>query len=168
MKILNASQVVFNSINRSSLPNESLNYFLSTRFQHTIVTCRTTVYVLFSFWLFFFFFGESLLLILFNFSTVSDTIPSNYFFSLKTFNSFTLRTASTNLTNVINFFIIFFTSCSLIFLINLKLVFNYSYFKNVFAYDLLLAILVFFLFFQFFFAVVIATFLIGFKILNHK
>jgi hypothetical protein len=62
----------------ASLPTKLLY-----RFQYTVITSRTTIYLLFSFWCFFFFFGESLLLITFNFNTLSDLIPSSFFMIFK-------------------------------------------------------------------------------------
>jgi hypothetical protein len=53
------------------------------RFQFTSVTSRSTTYVLFLFWCFFFFFGEFLLLMMFNFNTISDLIPSHFFIATK-------------------------------------------------------------------------------------
>lgn len=98
------------------------------RFQFTIITCRTTIYVLFSFWLFFFFFGESLLLTLFNFTTITDSIPSNYFFTFKYHTNFSLNSYSYLLSSTIMFFITFFTISAFLFLLNLRYTFNFFYF----------------------------------------
>ena len=100
------------------------------RFQHTIVTSRPTIYLLFFFWCFFFFFGELFLLVTFNYNTISDLIPSSFFTIIKTHTIFFLDNSSTWLSNIIFFYIIFFTTLSLIFLISLRYFFNYFYFKN--------------------------------------
>jgi len=112
-----------------------LNFYLLHRFQFTLFTCRTTIYILFSFWLFFFFFGESLLLILFNFTTITDSISSHSFFIFKTHILFFLNNSSMYLNNTIMFYIIFFTTCSFIFLLNLRYTFNYFYLKNLWFFD---------------------------------
>jgi hypothetical protein len=70
-----------------TLPNNylfnSYSSLMMHRFQFTSITSRSTTYLLFSFWCFFFFFGELLLLVLFNYNTVSDSVPSYYFFNTK-------------------------------------------------------------------------------------
>jgi len=104
-----------------------------TRYHFTSVTSRLTSYFLFSFWIFFFFFGESLLLLIFNYSTLVDTITSNSFFSIKQHVIFFLVTTPVQLTGYVNFYIYFLTSCSFIFLINFNYSYNYNYYRlNVF------------------------------------
>ena len=56
---------------------------LNFNYQFTVLTSRTTVYILFCFWCFFFFFGEILFNLIFNFSVLTDVINSNFFFFLK-------------------------------------------------------------------------------------
>jgi len=134
-KYFNLNQILLNfqelKINNTKL----LNFYLLHRFQFTLFTCRTTIYILFSFWLFFFFFGESLLLILFNFTTLTDSISSHSFFIFKSHILFFLNTSSVYLSNTIMFYIIFFTTCSFIFLLNLRYTFNYFYLKNLWFFD---------------------------------
>ena len=145
--------------NLLNLQNVS-NLFLY-KFQFTIVTCRTTIYLLFSFWLFFFFFGESLLLVLFNFSTITDSISGNFFFLFKTHTIFSINMSSFFLTNMITNYIIFFTSCAFIFLLNLRYTFNYFYLNFIWYFDLLLIFIINLLFFNtFFFILIIAIFVI--------
>jgi hypothetical protein len=110
----------------------SLNHSLKYRFHFTAITSRSTSYFLFSFWLFFFFYGETLLLIVFNYSTPIDTITSSSFFTIKQHIIFFLTTTSTQLTSHINFYIYFLTSCSFMYLINLNYSYNYNYFKQSF------------------------------------
>ena len=57
------SSTLVNNLNKSSLKRLMVH-----RFQFTIITSRTTIYLLFSFWCFFFFFGEILLLLTFKVS----------------------------------------------------------------------------------------------------
>lgn len=128
--LLNLKELKINNI-------KLLNFYLLHRFQFTLFTCRTTIYILFSFWLFFFFFGESLLLILFNFTTITDSISSHSFFIFKTHILFFLNNSSMYLNNTIMFYIIFFTTCSFIFLLNLRYTFNYFYLKNLWFFDLI-------------------------------
>lgn len=100
------------------------------RFQFTTITSRSTSYFLFSFWCFFFFFGEILLLITFNFSTPIDTIASSSFFTIKQHTVFYLDTMSSKLLNHINSYIYFLTSSAFMYLINLNYSYNYNYFKQ--------------------------------------
>lgn len=117
-----------------------INHYILFRFQYSIITCRTTIYVLFFFWTFLFFFGEFLLLIIYNFTTINETIPSNYFFSFKTFNSNLLNASTIKLQNLIMLYILLFSSWSFLYLLNLKFEFNYKYFYILWQLDILLLI----------------------------
>ena len=110
--------------------NKNLFHTLKYRFHFTTITSRSTSYFLFSFWLFFFFYGETLLLVIFNYSTPIDTITSSSFFTIKQHIIFFLITTSTQLTSHINFYIYFLTTCSFFYLINLNYSYNYNYFKQ--------------------------------------
>lgn len=115
-----------------------MDYYFRYRFQFTILTARSTIYVLFFFWVFFFSFGESLFSLLFNFSTLTDTISSNFFFSFKYHTIFYLNTHTAYLGNTMMFYIFFFTFSAVIFLLNLRYNFNYFYISNLFFYELIL------------------------------
>ena len=130
-------------INRTDL-SRNLYY----RLQFTILTSRATVYLLFSFWCFFFFWGESLLLIVFNFSSLTDTINSNFFFLLKNHIVFFLNVSSTKVSSVITFYITFFTLASLLFLLNLRISFNFNYFANIYKFDLIFVLISGYIFFK--------------------
>jgi hypothetical protein len=134
---------------------KTLNYYFLYRFQYTIITCRATIYVLFSFWIFFFSFGESLYLLIFNFSSLTDSINSNYFFIFKNHTIFFINNVSLYLSNTIMFYIIFFTSCALIFLLNIKYTFNYMYLNNLWILDFIFIILFCSLFINFYIIVVL-------------
>lgn len=97
------------------------------RFQFTVITTRTTIYLLFVFWCFFFTFGEFLLLLTFNFNNLNDLIPSGFFNFIKTHVVFLLDNSTASLNNTIFFYILFFTSCSFIFLLNLRYTMNVAY-----------------------------------------
>jgi hypothetical protein len=112
----------FNSVN---LVNS-----LMFRYHFTVITSRATSYVLFTFWVFFFFYGETLLLVMFNFSTTVDTINSSSFFTIKQHIIFYLISTSAKLTNCINFYIFFLTSCSFMYLVNMNYSYNYNYFRQ--------------------------------------
>lgn len=99
---------------------------LKYRFHFTTVTSRFTSYVLFVFWIFFFFYGETLLLVVFNYSTPVDTITSSSFFTIKQHIIFFLTTTSAKLSGHINFYIFYLTSCSFMFLINFNFYYNYN------------------------------------------
>ena len=96
----------------------------------TSVTSRSTSYILFSFWIFFFFFGEFLLLLLFNYVSLFDSVTSHSFFLIKQHIIFLTSSLSAKLTDSINFYIYFLTSSSLLYLINLNYILNYNFFKN--------------------------------------
>ena len=104
-----------------------------TRFQYSIITSRATIYLLFAFWIFFFFFGELLLLLTFNYNSLSDIVPSNYFTMLKQHIIFLTSNSNQYLGNVVFFYIIFFTTASLKFLFNLRYTCEYNHYK-VFNY----------------------------------
>ncbi len=116
------------------------------RFQYTVVTSRVTIYLLFSFWCFFFFFGESLLLITFNFNTLSDLIPSSFFMTLKSHVIFFLDNGNMFLGDIIFFYIIFFTTSAFLFLLNLRYMSSYHYFSNLWYFDTIFLVITLFLF----------------------
>jgi hypothetical protein len=108
----------------------NLTYSSLFKFSFTSVTSRSTSYMLFSFWVFFFFFGESLLLVVFNYGTPIDTITSSSFFTIKQHTVFLLNTNSSKLLSHVNFYILLMTSLSFTYLVNLCYSCNYSYFKH--------------------------------------
>jgi len=77
------------------------------RLSFTAITSRSTSYFLLLFWVFFFFFGESLLLVTFNYTTISDTILSSSFFTVKQHTIFFINSLSSNLGFNITCFIFF-------------------------------------------------------------
>jgi hypothetical protein len=119
-----------------TLSFSNINWRLLFRFQFTIITSRTTTYVLFIFWCFFFFFGEFLLLIMFNFNTVSDLIPSHFFISTKNHVIFWLNNGSAKLSESIMIYIIFLSLCSFNFLLRLDLNFSPTYLRSELNSDL--------------------------------
>ena len=167
-KYFNLNQILINFFNKKFLDLKIFNHYSLYRFQYTIVTCRTTIYLLFSFWLFFFFFGESLLMILFNFSTVTDSITSNYFMFFKIHTIFFLNQSSSNLSSIIMFYIFFFTSCSFIFLLNMRYTFNYSYLNSVFFFDIIFFLIIFFLFSNFYLLFIFFIYLFFLLYQNYK
>jgi hypothetical protein len=98
------------------------------KYQFTALTSRLTSYMLLSFWIFFFFFGESLLLILFNYMTPIDTIESSNFLLIKQHVIFFIQTSSTKLLKYINFFIFFLTLNAFFYMMNLVYSYTYRYF----------------------------------------
>lgn len=104
------------------------------KFQFSIITCRTTIYVLFIFWLFFFFWGEFMLLFILNYNSLNPTIPSNYFFILPNHNIFSILT-SFKLHNFIMFYLSFFLLFALLFLVNLRYTFSYKYIQYLWIFD---------------------------------
>ena len=150
-KYFNFNQLLINfNKNYFNLNLSKLNNYLLYRFQFTAFTCRTTIYLLFSFWIFFFFFGESLLMILFNFSTLTDAVSSDYFMFFKNHTIFDLNMSSSNLSNTVMFYIIFFTSCSFIFLLNLRYTFNYYYLNSIWFFDFFFLLVILYLYINLF------------------
>jgi len=125
---------------------KKLAFLTLYQFQFTVVTSRTTIYTLFVFWCFFFFFGEFLLLVIFNINTLSDLIPSNHFTLFKTHTIFLLDNSNTYLTETIMFYILFFTLSAFLFLLNLKYSFVYNNFYHQLILDLVFMAVVIFLF----------------------
>jgi hypothetical protein len=141
----NNFQMLTSTLNKQS-SQTSLKNLLTHRFQFTIITSRTTIYLLFSFWCFFFFFGEILLLLTFNYNNLTDLIPSNFFMFTKSHVIFLMDNGNAYLNDVIFFYILFFTSCSLLFLLNLRYSFNYQFFQHQFLIDIIFIIVNLYLF----------------------
>ena len=124
----------------------NLKHLLNHRFQFTMITSRTTIYLLFSFWCFFFFFGEILLLLTFNYNNLTDLIPSNFFMFTKSHVIFLMDNGNAYLNDVIFFYILFFTTCSILFLLNLRYSFNYQFFQHQFLIDIIFILVNLYLF----------------------
>lgn len=120
---------VVNFFNEKFVFLKTANFINLQRFQFTAITAQVTCYILFFFWLFFFSFGEAMLLFLFNFSAPVDTISSSFFFTFKNFTIFNLSLLSNSTADLISFFIFFFTAAGLKFLVNLRYTFFYDYFS---------------------------------------
>jgi len=105
-----------------------------TNLQYTIITSRLTSYILFVFWLFFFFFGEILLLLIFNYSTLTDSITSTSFFTIKQHIIFYIFLNTQYLLLQINFYIFILTISAVLYLFNL--IFQSSY--RLFYYNYLI------------------------------
>lgn len=123
-----------------------LVFFFLLRYEYTLFTSKTTIFILFFFWIFFIFFGEIFYLIILNFSSLNESIESNFFFFLKSHIIFFLFNFSNFLSNIIIFYIIFFTINSFFFILNFKLKFNYLYFFNKYFYNTIYIIFFLFLF----------------------
>jgi len=111
------------------------------RFQLTSVTSRLTVYVLFTFWIFFFFFGDTLLSVLLNYNTLSETIFSSSFTTIKQHIIYTSFTSTMWLSRIIFFYILILPMFSLSFLLNFRYTFTYNYFYVVYLLDFLTLLL---------------------------
>jgi hypothetical protein len=139
----------------ASLPTKLLY-----RFQYTVITSRTTIYLLFSFWCFFFFFGESLLLITFNFNTLSDLIPSSFFMIFKAHIIFFLNNGNQFMGDIIFFYILFFTASAFLFLLNLRYMSTYRYLYNLFYLDIIFTLLTLILFLGFSLPLLLSLFIL--------
>ena len=134
---INILSLVYNNKVFLNVFFKKLNQYIIYRFQFTILTCRTTIYVLFFFWLFFFHLGEYFLILLFNIDSISDGIMSHTYLSVKSHTNLYLNSLSSYLNNELMLLILFFSTAGLLFLINLKFTFNYSYFKYTSYLDIL-------------------------------
>ena len=151
---------IFTSLLNQNFNITTLKFLMKHLFQFTSITSRFTIYVLFTFWCFFFFFGEFLLLLTFNYNNLTDLTPSNFFMSTKSHVIFLLDNSNAFLNEIIFFYIIFFTSCSLLFLLNLRYTFNSKYFRHQYLIDrifILITIVLFQPWILFFAAIVIAS-----------
>jgi hypothetical protein len=111
---------------------------VTTRFQLVVVTSRLTVYVLFLFWVSFFFFGDTLLSVLLNYSTLSEVIFSSCFVVSKEHTLFMLITSTSWLSNTIFFYITTITTLSVMFLVNMRFALTHNYYTVTYLLDLLL------------------------------
>ena len=129
------------SSTRSANPTK-LAFLHIYRFQHTNLTSRFTIYILALFWCFFFFFGESLLLLTFNYNTLTDLIPSGFFVFTKSHVIFNTFSSSTFIGDTIFFFIVFFTTSAIAFLLNLRYTFTYSYTRATSVIDVVSCLII--------------------------
>lgn len=113
------------------------------RFQLTAVTSRTTVYILFIFWVSFLFFGDALLLFLLNYNSLSEVIFSSCFTTSKEHTIFTLTASNSWLSQTIFFYIVILTSFSVVWLLNLRYSMAYDYYRVTYVLDaLVIAVIV--------------------------
>lgn len=141
----NAITTLINKLTRNNhgpISSQKDLAFLTYRFQHTALTSRSTIYILALFWCFFFFFGESLILITFNYSTLVDLIPSSCFTTIRSHMFFNTHSGNAKLSEAISFFIAFFTIAAAAFLLNLRYPLLYSYARATALTDLIVLIIV--------------------------
>ena len=106
-----------------SQSSDSTNFYnrsLLMRYQLTFLTSRTMSFILFFFWFCSFFFGNTLISILLNFSSLCDTIPSSFFTLTKEHTIFQTFSSRGETSNRISFLLFIFTTHSLYYLVNLK------------------------------------------------
>ena len=130
------------SLVQTGAASRHLSHSLLSRFQMTLITARPTIYVLLTMWLFFYSFGNFFLSIMFNFNTLTDTIPSGCFSYIKTHTIYMTESSNVFLSDTLFFFIVFLLSSAFLFLVNLRYNFNYSYFKLNFTQETLFLLLV--------------------------
>jgi len=121
--------LLFNTRLKVDTKQWNVRRFYLYRFQHTALTSRTTIYILFTFWCFFFFFGEILLLTTLNYNTLIDQIPSSFFVLVKSHVVFMTDSSNAFLGDMIFFFVLFFSTTAAAFLLNLRYTHAYSYNK---------------------------------------
>lgn len=138
--VINFYQATSGALKRGVGTDGGLGRRLVSRFQFSLFTSRPTVYVLFGFWLFFFFSGEFLLLVTFNYQTLVDLIPSTFFLLFKQHVPFLLENTNQVLNEVIFFYITFFSLSALLFLINLRHTSLATYCASLWYYDALFTV----------------------------
>lgn len=161
----NQSLLNYLNFNKNNLLNASFFKIFNFNYQFTIITSRTTACVLLLFWSFVFFFGEFFFSLVFNFSTLTDLITSNFFLSLKKNSIFNLNTANQFLLDTINFYIYFFAISALLFLITIKLNFNYKLIDFFFLFDLVFIFLTVMIFTKLLFILLLLLLLLNYFIL---
>lgn len=139
------NQLNLNSLNNSSRVIET-DQLLVSNYQFTAVTSRLTTYVLFTFWCFFLCCGESLMLVLFNYNTLIDLIPSSFFLYTKSHFVFQTFTSSSSLSNLLMVIIFFFTTVSYLSLSTLTQFTHYKYLTTTLWADSLLILSTLYLF----------------------
>lgn len=129
--------------------NKNLLPFFKARLQFSSITGRLTSLILLLFWTFFFSYGEYFLMLLFDYSPISDFIFFSFFFNLKHANPLNSIFVTTGTTKLLMGLILFFGVAALFFLINLRFTFFFQLKKKIFFYDAfsLFAILLIFLIF---------------------
>jgi len=147
---------LINLSGKSPIGYKDLKTLYTYRFQHTALTSRPTIYILVAFWCFFFFFGESLLLITFNYNTLIDLIPSGFFVFTKSHVIFMTSSSSAILGDTIFFFILFFTTTALAFILNFKYSYTYAYTRMTALVDLISCLLIFYFFSPYFLGLIFA------------
>lgn len=111
---------------------------LYIKYQFSILTSRVTTLILFSFWLFFFFFGEVLILILYNFITPYEFINYAIFFQIKNYFTFNIYLFAAT-TNIYIFLVVMvLATWSVLYLNFIKSEVQYSYYKYVYLLDIFL------------------------------
>lgn len=128
----------FHNLSRREIRDKHKKYYF--RFQHSALTSRFTIYLLLTFWLFFFFFGEILLLVTLNYNVLTDAIQSGFFVFFKHHSIFATYSSNTSLDDTIFFFILFFMFTALTFLMTLRFTHSYNYSRNFSYLDILVTI----------------------------
>lgn len=115
--------------------NVSLLFLCKTRLQYSSITGRLTSLILAIFWIFFFTFGEYFLMLLFEYSSVSDLIVFSFFFNLKYVNPLNPIFATARTVKLLMGLIVLSAVTSLLFLINLRYTFFLKLKKKMFLHD---------------------------------
>ena len=145
---------IINSVGRAAQTSRELTRLYTYRLQHTALTSRPTIYILVVFWCFFFFFGESLLLITLNYNTLTDLVPSGFFVFTKSHAIFMTDSSNALLGEIIFFFILFFTTSAVAFLFNLKYAYTYNYTRATSVIDVSVTAIMVYLFSPYFLVLV--------------
>ena len=113
--------------NLKQIKLSTINSSLLTRVQQTSITSRLTTFILLSFWTFFLFFGETLYLLLFNYSVLTDSIMSSSFLTIKQHVPLTISSFSFKLSEYITMYIYLFAILAVNYLNNYNYTSAYNY-----------------------------------------
>ncbi len=81
-------------------------------------------------------------MVLFNYSTIGDVIPSHFFFFIKSHVAFTLDASTSALSSATMYYIALFTTAAVAYLINLKYASLYDYTAAALRIDVILVTVV--------------------------
>jgi len=96
------------------------------------ILSKTSALIFFIFWLFFYNWGEKFLLIIFNFSSITDPIRSSAFTLTNSYSMFLLFSASFKLSNSLFFYVIVSLFLAVAFLTNTNIISSYKlFFKKI-------------------------------------
>ncbi len=133
-----------NKINNTVLSFYSTKYICRTKYFQSAIISKLTSYVLFTFWLIFMFIGEHTFYLIFNYSSLSDTILSNSFVSIKQHTPYFLTFYNYKTLSYLELYIYLLLIYSILFILNFNYKTTVNFNKKLFL-TILLPLLIFFI-----------------------